>query len=194
MSIAQLQPLSTYVEYPVEEMKERATAFRKQMQRRRTVRQFSERPVPRAIIEECLIAAGTAPNGANLQPWQFVVISDPKVKREIRIAAEEEEWEFYHRRAPRGWQWIWLARRGDAGRRATGAANEDKRMRQVFNPVSSVFVCPPFVCQFLLFRIRRSPFVCSYFKPPHERSLEDSRTRAWHGTLFPSGLIVEEAA
>ena len=90
MSIAQLQPLSTYVEYPVEEMKERAVSFRKQMQRRRTVRQFSERPVPREIIEECLIAAGTAPNSANLQPWQFVVISDPKVKREIRIAAEEE--------------------------------------------------------------------------------------------------------
>ena len=59
--------------------------------------------MPREIIEECLIAAGTAPNGANLQPWQFVVINDPKVKREIRIAAEEEEWEFYHRRAPQEW-------------------------------------------------------------------------------------------
>lgn len=103
MSTLQLQPLSTYTEYPVEEMKERAASFRKQMQRRRTVRQFSERPVPREIIEECLLAAGTAPNGANLQPWQFVVISDPKVKREIRIAAEEEEWEFYHRRAPQEW-------------------------------------------------------------------------------------------
>jgi nitroreductase len=91
------------MEYPVEEMKERAASFRKQMQRRRTIRQFSERPVPREIIEECLIAAGTAPNGANLQPWQFVVISDPKVKREIRVAAEEEEWEFYHRRAPQEW-------------------------------------------------------------------------------------------
>ena len=103
MSTLQLEPLSTYTEYPVEEMKERAASFRKVMQRRRTVRQFSERPVPREIIEECLIAAGTAPNGANLQPWQFVVISDPKVKREIRIAAEEEEWEFYHRRAPQEW-------------------------------------------------------------------------------------------
>ena len=103
MSTLQLQPLSTYIEYPVEEMKERAASFRKVMQRRRTVRQFSERPVPREIIEECLLAAGTAPNGANLQPWQFVVIGDPKVKREIRIAAEEEEWEFYHRRAPQEW-------------------------------------------------------------------------------------------
>lgn len=103
MSTLQLQPLSTYMEYSVEEMKERAASFRKAMQRRRTVRQFSTRPVPREIIEECLIAAGTAPSGANLQPWQFVVISDPKVKREIRIAAEEEEWEFYHRRAPQEW-------------------------------------------------------------------------------------------
>lgn len=103
MPVAQFQPLSTYIEYPVEEMKQRAEAFRQEMQRRRTVRHFSDRPVPREIIEDCLIAAGTAPNGANLQPWQFVVVSDPKVKREIRIAAEEEEWEFYHRRAPQEW-------------------------------------------------------------------------------------------
>ena len=103
MPVAQFQPLATYIEYPVEEMKERAEAFRQEMQRRRTVRQFSDRPVPREIIENSLIAAGTAPNGANLQPWQFVVVSDQKVKREIRIAAEEEEWEFYHRRAPQEW-------------------------------------------------------------------------------------------
>jgi iodotyrosine deiodinase len=104
MSTPQFQPLSTYyVEHPLEEMKELATSFRMEMQRRRTVRDFSKRPVPREIIEECLIAAGTAPNGANLQPWQFVVISDPTVKHEIRVAAEEEEWEFYHRRAPQEW-------------------------------------------------------------------------------------------
>src|SRR5574342_551197 len=102
MSQAQYQPLK-FTEFPVEEMKERAESFRKAMQQRRTVRHFSSRPVPREIIEECLIAAGTAPNGANLQPWQFVVISDAKVKREIRIEAEEEEWEFYHRRAPQEW-------------------------------------------------------------------------------------------
>lgn len=84
-------------------MKQRATAFRKEMQRRRTVRNFSERAVPREIIEECLLAAGTAPNGANLQPWHFVVVSDPKVKHEIRVAAEQEEEEFYHRRAPQEW-------------------------------------------------------------------------------------------
>jgi nitroreductase len=84
-------------------MKQRATSFRKDMQRRRTVRHFSDKPVPREIIEECLLTAGTAPNGANLQPWHFAVVSDPKVKREIRAAAEEEEKEFYNRRAPEEW-------------------------------------------------------------------------------------------
>ena len=103
MTKAVFQPLSSYIEYPVEEMKQRATSFRKEMQRRRTVRQFSDRPVPREIIEECLLTAGTAPNGANLQPWHFVVISDSKVKHEIRVAAEEEEKEFYDRRAPQEW-------------------------------------------------------------------------------------------
>ena len=97
------QPLSSYIEYPIEEMKERAIAFRKDMQRRRTVRHFSDRPVPREVIEECLLAAGTAPNGANLQPWHFVVVSDPKVKHEIRVSAEAEEVEFYHHRAPQEW-------------------------------------------------------------------------------------------
>jgi len=103
MTKAVFQPLSSYIEYPVDEMKQRATFFRKEMQRRRTVRQFSDRPVPREIIEECLLTAGTAPNGANLQPWHFVVVSDPKVKHEIRVAAEEEEKEFYTRRAPQEW-------------------------------------------------------------------------------------------
>jgi nitroreductase len=103
MSKAIFQPLSSYIEYPIEEMKQRAIEFRQHMQRRRTVRQFSDRPVPREILEECLLTAGSAPNGANLQPWHFVVVSDPNVKREIRIAAEQEEDEFYHRRAPREW-------------------------------------------------------------------------------------------
>ena len=103
MQKAVFQPLSSYIEYPVEEMKQRAIDFRKQMQRRRTVRHFSDRPVPREIIEECLLTAGTAPNGANLQPWHFVVVSDPKVKHEIRVAAEEEEKDFYTRRAPEEW-------------------------------------------------------------------------------------------
>jgi iodotyrosine deiodinase len=103
MSKANFQFLSSYIEYPREEMKQRAIAFRKEMQRRRTVRDFSNRPVPREIIEECLLTVGTAPNGANLQPWHFVVVSDPKVKHEIRIAAEQEEKEFYHRRASQEW-------------------------------------------------------------------------------------------
>src|SRR5687767_2517169 len=100
---ANFEPLSSYIEYPIEEMKQRAVAFRREMQRRRTVRSFSDRPVPREIIEECLLTAGTAPNGANLQPWHFVVVTDPMIKREIRIAAEQEEAEFYYRRAPQEW-------------------------------------------------------------------------------------------
>ena len=103
MSKVVFQPLTSYIEYPVEEMQQRAREFREHMQRRRTIRNFSDRPVPREIIEECLLTAGTAPNGANLQPWHFVVVSDPKVKHEIRIAAEQEETEFYHRRAPLEW-------------------------------------------------------------------------------------------
>ena len=100
---ANFQPLTSYVEYPIEEMKQRAISFREEMQRRRTVRHFSNRPVPREVIEECLLVAGGAPSGANLQPWHFVVVSDPRVKHEIRIAAEQEEKEFYHRRASEEW-------------------------------------------------------------------------------------------
>lgn len=103
MSKAVFQPLSSYIEYPPEEMRQRAADFRRHMQRRRTVRHFSDRPVPREVIEECLLTAGSAPNAANLQPWHFVVVGDPKVKHEIRVTAEQEEDEFYHRRAPQEW-------------------------------------------------------------------------------------------
>jgi iodotyrosine deiodinase len=96
-------PYSSYHEYPLEEMKRRARTFREEMQRRRTIRTFSSRPMPREIIEECLRAAGTAPNGANMQPWHFVVVSDPDVKKQIRKGAEKEEREFYERRAPDEW-------------------------------------------------------------------------------------------
>jgi nitroreductase len=85
------------------ELIERARKFYATMQRRRTIRNFSDRPVSRDVIEYCIRTAGTAPNGANLQPWHFVAISDPAVKREIRIAAESEEKEFYERRAPKAW-------------------------------------------------------------------------------------------
>jgi iodotyrosine deiodinase len=103
MTKATFQPLSSYIEYPVEEMRQRAIDFRTHMQRRRTVRHFSDRPVPREVLEECLLTAGSAPSGANMQPWHFVVVSDPQTKHEIRIAAEQEETEFYYRRAPQAW-------------------------------------------------------------------------------------------
>jgi nitroreductase len=97
-------PLNTlYRQYPVEEMQRRAAEFYAEMKRRRTVRHFSDRPVPRDIIENCLRAAGTAPNGANMQPWRFVVVGDPAIKKKIREGAEEEEREFYHGRAPQEW-------------------------------------------------------------------------------------------
>lgn len=96
-------PYSSYREYPLEEMQEHARSFREELQRRRTIRTFSDRPVPREIIEECIRAAGTAPNGANMQPWHFVVVSDPDVKKQIRAGAEQEEREFYERRASEEW-------------------------------------------------------------------------------------------
>ena len=96
-------PLEGYREYPASEMLARAEAFYAEMRRRRTVRMFSDRPVPRAVIEQCLLTAGTAPNGANLQPWHFVAVSDPQIKHRIRVAAEEEERAFYSGRAPQEW-------------------------------------------------------------------------------------------
>jgi iodotyrosine deiodinase len=96
-------PLLSATPLPNEELKQRAAQFREKMQRRRTVRDFSERGVPREVIEDCLRAAGTAPSGANLQPWHFVAVNAAPVKREIRLAAEEEEKEFYEHRAPAAW-------------------------------------------------------------------------------------------
>lgn len=103
MSTPKFIPLTDYREYDSDEMKQRAVSFYEQMRRRRTVRQFSNRPVSREIIEQFILAAATAPSGANLQPWHFVVITDPSVKQKIRMAAEEEEREFYSRRAPKEW-------------------------------------------------------------------------------------------
>ena len=103
MTQARFVPLDSYIEFPQDEMRSRASAFRAEMQRRRTVRDFSSRSVPRAIIEECLLAAGSAPSGANLQPWTFVVVSDRDTKHRIREAAEAEEHDFYHHRAPPEW-------------------------------------------------------------------------------------------
>lgn len=96
-------PLSTYHEFSPAEMGRRARAFRDEMLRRRSVRQFSSRAVPREVIEDCLSVARSAPSGANMQPWHFVVVSDAEMKRKIRAAAETEERRFYHGRAPKEW-------------------------------------------------------------------------------------------
>ncbi|WP_371135720.1 nitroreductase family protein [Reyranella sp.] len=97
------EPLPDYRRYAPDEMAERARAFHADLRRRRTVRDFDRRPVPREVIETCLLAAGTAPSGANLQPWHFAVIEDPAAKKRIRIAAEAEERAFYGGRAPAEW-------------------------------------------------------------------------------------------
>jgi iodotyrosine deiodinase len=96
-------PLPAFRTFEPEEMERRAADFLAMMQRRRTVRHFSDRPVPRAVIEHCILAAGTAPNGAHRQPWHFAVVTDAALKRRIRSAAEQEEREFYEQRAPAEW-------------------------------------------------------------------------------------------
>lgn len=88
---------------PPDEMQLRAEQFEAEMQRRRTVRQFARRPVPRILIEQAIRTAGTAPSGAHQQPWTFVVVSDPTLKEQIRLAAEAEERENYGGRMPREW-------------------------------------------------------------------------------------------
>ena len=96
-------PLPGYKEYPVEEMRQRLNDFYADVNRRRTVRDFSDRPLPKDIIESALKVANTAPSGANLQPWHFAVVSGPETKRKIREAAEAEEREFYSHRASPEW-------------------------------------------------------------------------------------------
>ena len=85
------------------EQQQRSLQFLVSMQQRRTVREFSSEPVPYELIENAVRVAGTAPSGANQQPWRFVVVSDPGVKRQIREAAEAEERDFYEHRAPNEW-------------------------------------------------------------------------------------------
>jgi iodotyrosine deiodinase len=103
MTLPRLVPAPKINNRSDDELVRRAQEFYEVMQRRRTIRDFSDRPVRREVIEHCIRAAGTAPSGANLQPWHFVAISDPAIKREIRIAAEKEEKEFYEHRAPKAW-------------------------------------------------------------------------------------------
>ena len=96
-------PLAGYTGYGDDEMRGRAAEFYAEVDRRRTVRDFSSRVPPRDVLDDCLRAAGTAPSGANMQPWHFAVVGDNAVKRKIRLAAEEEEREFYSGRAPQEW-------------------------------------------------------------------------------------------
>jgi iodotyrosine deiodinase len=95
--------LPDFEEYPPADMLARAQAFNAHLQRRRTVRDFSSQPVSRAVIEQALLAAGSAPSGAALQPWQFVVVESPDIKKKLREAAEVEERDFYNGKAPQEW-------------------------------------------------------------------------------------------
>jgi nitroreductase len=89
--------------FPEDEMRARAREFYEDMDRRRSVRDYADSPVPREIVEQAIHTAGTAPSGAHKQPWTFVMVADPDVKAKIREAAEIEERENYQRRMPEGW-------------------------------------------------------------------------------------------
>ena len=99
----EVEPLPAYKEYPDEEMRERARWFYRDIARRRSVREFDTRPIPREVIENCIRTAMTAPSGANMQPWHFTVVESPEIKRQIRNAAEEVERDFYAGRASDEW-------------------------------------------------------------------------------------------
>jgi iodotyrosine deiodinase len=97
------EKLADYRRYPEAEMIARARDFHADIRRRRTVRDFSDQPVPRSVVESCLLAAGTAPSGANQQPWHFAVVTDAARRQRIRHDAEIEEREFYNGRASAEW-------------------------------------------------------------------------------------------
>jgi len=103
MSAEKRVPLENYVEYPAEEMLRRVTEFATDLKRRRTIRDFDDRPVDRGIIEQAILAAGTAPSGANHQPWHFAVIEDAAKRKALREAAEAEERAFYEGKAGDEW-------------------------------------------------------------------------------------------
>jgi iodotyrosine deiodinase len=96
-------PLTDYIEYPVEEMRLRSENFYLDIKRRHSIRNFSDRPVPKDIIENCLKAAATAPSGANHQPWHFVAVHSSDIKKKIREQAEFHERGFYEGRAGEEW-------------------------------------------------------------------------------------------
>jgi iodotyrosine deiodinase len=97
-------PLPDRSDYSDAEMVARARSFYEEIRRRHTVRDYVAKPVPQEVIEACLLAAGAAPSGANQQPWHFSVVSDPEIRRQIRIAAEAEEQQFYAGKA--GTEWL----------------------------------------------------------------------------------------
>lgn len=96
-------PLPDRAELSDDQMREAADTFYAHMKRRHTVREYSTRDVPQKVVEDCILAAGTAPSGANHQPWHFVAIKDPAIKKQIRLAAEEEEKKFYDGGASDEW-------------------------------------------------------------------------------------------
>ena len=96
------QPLP-YLRPTTAELTARAAAFHRELNRRRTVRDFSDAPVPRAVVEDIVRTASSAPSGAHKQPWTFCVVEDPEIKRQIREAAEREEYENYHGRMSEAW-------------------------------------------------------------------------------------------
>ncbi|MEZ4863655.1 MAG: nitroreductase family protein [Caldilineaceae bacterium] len=89
--------------YAEDEMVKRAHAFYELMQKRHSIRDFADKPAPLDVIRACIETAGRAPSGANQQPWHFVVVTDPEIKHQIRLAAEEEERAFYQERASGEW-------------------------------------------------------------------------------------------
>lgn len=101
--MSKFRDYSEYKKYSENEMLNRSREFLEEIEKRRTIRDFSDKSVPREIIENCIKSAGTAPSGANLQPWTFVAVNDAKIKKIIREKAEEEEREFYNHRAPEDW-------------------------------------------------------------------------------------------
>lgn len=104
MSANPYQPIPlAFDRLPAAEQEARLSAFHARMVTRRTVRDYSDAPVSQALIDRAIAIAGSAPSGANQQPWRFVVVRDPEIKRQIRAAAEQEEREFYERRAPAEW-------------------------------------------------------------------------------------------
>jgi nitroreductase len=89
--------------YSDDEMLERSRSFYEWLEKRRTVRQFSDKAIAKEVIENVIMAGSAAPSGAHKQPWTFCVVTDPELKRRIRIAAEEEEYESYHGRMSEEW-------------------------------------------------------------------------------------------